>query len=180
MPVEWGANFKTRAQSAKPARQMRRPPNRRIPSCSARFTERRVGALSTKARRFQAIRPPCTYPHVEISSKTKFEVLGPCMYGRQNPAKVLIKAVVKRYRVVSSTYQRRLQRTHPLDHHRGISCRGACMAPPAPSSLVPNPTLTPHPSTDPTLPKSICLCRARQTRRSSCWCWAQRLSNTRV
>eukprot|EP00964_Phaeocystis_antarctica_P092736 scaffold59703_cov72-Phaeocystis_antarctica.AAC.2 len=31
------------------------------------------------------------------------------------------------------------------------------------------PTLQPCPD--------ICLCRARRTKRSSCWCWAQRLSN---
>jgi hypothetical protein len=56
MPIEWGANSKTRAQSAKPAPNDPRPPNRRKPRCSARTTERRVGARCTKARRFQAVR----------------------------------------------------------------------------------------------------------------------------
>jgi hypothetical protein len=56
MPIEWGANSKTRAQSAKPAPNDPRPPNRRKPRCSARITERRVGARCTKARRFQAVR----------------------------------------------------------------------------------------------------------------------------
>jgi len=55
MPIEWGANSKTRAQSAKPAPNDP-PPNRRKPRCSARVTERRVGARCTKTRRFQAVR----------------------------------------------------------------------------------------------------------------------------
>ena len=52
----------------------------------------------------------------------------------------------------------------------------ACPAPPPRVRARPHPPthtlLTPLPCPD------ICLCRARQTQRSSCWCSAQRLSNT--
>ena len=38
------------------SRKMTPPLNRRKPRCTARFTERRVGALCTQTRRFQAVR----------------------------------------------------------------------------------------------------------------------------
>ena len=65
-----------------------------------------------------------------------------------------------------------------------IYCRGAfggpspagltaCMAPPP--RVSPSVPIHPHPTRGPS--PDICLCRVRQTKRSPCWCWAQRLSN---
>jgi hypothetical protein len=56
MPIEWGANSKTRAQSAKPAPND--PPliDANLGAVRALRSARRVGARCTKTRRFQAVR----------------------------------------------------------------------------------------------------------------------------
>ena len=91
MPIEWGANSKTRAQSAKPTPND--PPliGANLGAVralwSAVFMALDVRTLDG-SKRFG----PCTYPHVETSSKV--EVLGPrktAVAGpRQTPSKLKV------------------------------------------------------------------------------------------
>jgi hypothetical protein len=87
MPVEWGANSKTCAQSAKLAPND--PPL--IGANLGVVRALRSAVLALDVRELDGFKRfgPCTYPHVEISSK--FEALGP-RNGRgrtsSNPLKV--------------------------------------------------------------------------------------------
>ena len=74
MPIEWGANSKTRAQSAKPAPND--PPLIGANLGAVRALRSAVFmALDVRTLDGSKRFGPCTYPHVETSSKV--EVLGP-------------------------------------------------------------------------------------------------------
>ena len=87
MPVEWGGNSKTCAQSAKPAPND--PPLIGANLGVVRALRSTVLALGVRnidgSKRFG----PCTHPHVEISSK--LEVLGP-RNGRGRTSSKLLKS----------------------------------------------------------------------------------------
>jgi hypothetical protein len=96
MPIEWGANSKTRAQSAKPAPNDP-PPNRRTNLGAVRAL--RSALLALDVRKLDGSKRGSGLvridPHAEISSK--FEVLGPRNGRRRTSSKPLeVKAVYTR------------------------------------------------------------------------------------